>query len=59
MAAKNVQDVRRAMGKPMTPATSTRVKRKKNAPDPRNPKGERVLIVKDGRRRVFEWRPWE
>ncbi len=56
MAAKTVQDVRKAMGKP--PAATGRVKKKKGKTQDPNPKGRRVLVLKDGRRRVFEWIPW-
>lgn len=33
-------------------------KKGKQPTDPRNPKGRRVMVLKDGRRKVFEWVPW-
>lgn len=56
MTAKNVQDVRKAMGKPLAKTASSR-KKKKKQPTQTTPM-QRVLVLKDGRRKVLEWRPW-
>lgn len=55
MTAKNVQDVRKAAGKPLAKSASSR--KKKKQPTQTTPM-QRVMVLKDGRRKVMEWRPW-